>query len=496
MVNTDPATVKLFINGEERLSQDGSFFSSINPATGEPVSKTAKGTSEDAKAALDAAEDAYKSWCEVPAPQRAEILFKVGEMIRSRRLELARLLTQEEGKPLNEALGEIDEGYDITMYIAGEGRRLWSNVTTSEQTEKFAMVVRKPLGVVVAITPWNFPFSIPLWKIPPALVAGNTVVFKPASQTPLVAWAIVEMFIKAGVPRGVLNMVTGPGSVVGETLVNDPRVKVVALTGEAATGKRIAEVNARFLRKQVLELGGKNPLIVAKDAPMPVTVNAALFAAFSNAGQKCTAASRIIVEEPVLEQFVRKFSEAASKLKVGNGLDKGTEMGPVSSKNQLEKVRRYVEIGKSEGAKVLTGGFDYTDEARSRGYFYPPTVFGEVTNSMKIAQDEIFGPVTAIISAKNMDEAFELANDTRYGLSSAVFTSDVRTAFRSIFKLESGIGYVNQGPTAAEVHLPFGGVKDSGFGREAGEAAIDNYTEKKAVFVDFSYSKRSWYFPW
>lgn len=488
--------VKLFVDGASRASSDDSSFTSINPATGEVVAKAAKGTADDVKAAIDSAEEAFETWSETPAPLRAEYLFKVGEMIRSNRLELAKALVIEEGKPLNEALGEIDEGYDITMYIAGEGRRLWSNVTTSEQSEKFAMVVRRPLGVVAAITPWNFPFSIPLWKIPPALVAGNTVVFKPASQTPLVAWKIVEMFVKAGLPRGVLNMVTGPGSVIGETLVNDYRVKVVALTGEAATGKRIAEINAKFLRKQVLELGGKNPLIVAKDAPMPASLHAALFAAFSNAGQKCTAASRIIIEEPIADEFSRKFAQLASKLVVGNGLDKGTEVGPVSSRAQLEKVRRYVEIGKQEGAKVLAGGQDYTDEARSKGFFYPPTVFGDAENTMKICQDEIFGPVTALITAKTIDEAFELANDTRYGLSSAVFTSDVRTAFKSIWKLDSGIGYVNQGPTAAEVHLPFGGIKDSGFGREAGEAAIDNYTEKKAVFVDYSYSKRPWFFPW
>jgi len=488
--------VKLYIDGEYRDSSDGSTFNSFNPATQETVSTVAKGTSQDAKAAIDAAEDAFKVWSDTPAPQRAEVLFKVGEMIRSNREKLARVLTIEEGKALKEALGEVDEGYDIVMYIAGEGRRLWSNVTTSEQPEKFAMVVRRPLGVVAAITPWNFPFSIPLWKIPPAIVSGNTVVFKPASQTPLVAWTILDMFVKAGLPKGVLNMVTGPGAQVGETLVNDPRVKVVALTGEAATGKHIAEVNAKFLRKQVLELGGKNPIIVAKDAPMPSTVYASLFAAFSNAGQKCTAASRIIVEEPLIEKFTKQFVEQASKLVVGNGLDQKTEMGPVSSRAQLEKVRRYAEIGKNEGAKLLTGGVDYVDEAHRRGFFYPPTVFGDASNDMKISQDEIFGPITAIIPAKNIDEAIEIANDTRYGLSSAIYTADIRNAFRSIAKIDSGIGYVNQGPTAAEVHLPFGGVKDSGFGREAGETAIDNYTEKKAVFIDYSYVKRPWYFPW
>ncbi len=488
--------IQLYIDGRLQDSEDESKFPVYNPATNEVIAHAAKGNAEDAKAAIDAAEEAFDKWSETPPPQRAEVLFKVGEMIREQREELARILTLEEGKALKESLGEIDEGYDTVMYLAGEGRRSWSNVTTSEQPRKFAMVVRRPVGIVVAITPWNFPFSIPIWKIPPALVAGNTVVFKPASNTPLIGFKILQMFIKAGIPRGVLNMITGPGATVGEALINDPRVKLVTFTGETTTGKRIAEVNARYLRRQVLELGGKNPLIVAADAELEVTVKAALFAAFSNAGQKCTAASRIIVEKPILAKFIKRFIGGVEKLVVGNGMKAGVEVGPLNSKSQLDKTRKYVKIGQEEDAKLLTGGYEYKDKERTRGNFYPPTVFSEVSNDMRIAQDEIFGPVTAIIPAENVDEAIEIANDTRYGLTSAIYTKDIRSAFKAIKQLQSGIGYVNQGPTAAEVHLPFGGIKDSGFGREAGEVAIENYTEKKAIYIDYSYADRPWYFPW
>jgi aldehyde dehydrogenase (NAD+) len=491
-----PYQVQLYIGGEWRPAHDQATFDVLNPATRERMAQAARGTPEDAKAAVDAAEAAFPQWAATPAPQRAEILFRVGEMIREQRDELGRMLTLEEGKALREAVAEIDEGYDITMFIASEGRRLWSHVTTSEQPQKFAMVVRRPLGVAAAITPWNFPFAIPLWKIPPALVAGNTVVFKPASLTPIIASKIVEMFVKAGLPKGVLNLVTGPGGTLGEALVGDARVRIVDFTGESATGKRIAEINARYLRRQVLELGGKNPMVVGRDAPMDVVVDAALYQAFSNAGQKCTQASRIIVEEAMVDQFTQHFVAKTARLVVGNGLKPGVEMGPVVSQAQLDKVRRYVQIGLEDGAKLFTGGQDYADDERKRGFFYPPTVFGRATNDMRIAQDEIFGPVTAIIPARNFEAAIEIANDTRYGLSSAVYTRDIQRAFEGIMGIDAGIGYVNQGPTAAEVHLPFGGVKDSGFGREAGEEAIEHYTEKKSIFIDYSYARRPWYFPW
>ena len=491
------------IGGDHRAtSSDGSTFEVRNPATNEVLARVPRATADDARAAVDEAESHFDSWSATPAPERAEVLYRVGEIIRTEKSELAELLTIEEGKAFDESLAEIVEGYDTVMFIASEGRRMWSYVSPSEQTDKTCMVIRRPVGIVGIITPWNFPFSIPLWKIPPALLGGNTVVFKPASNTPLIGAKIVELFERAGLPKGVLNFVTGPGSTVGEALLGDRRVKMISFTGESKTGHRIAEANSHFLRKQLLELGGKNPVIVARDADLAYSIGAILYAAFSNCGQKCTAASRIIVEKPLLKEFVEKFVRGAENLKVGNGLHSGVQVGPLITQQALEKVESYVRLGREEGAHLATGGEKYSrsknnnsdDEERVRGNFYKPTVFDSVTNDMRIAQEEIFGPVASIIEAKDMDEAIQIANDTRYGLSSAIYTRDLRNAFRSLSQIQSGIGYVNQGTTGAEVHLPFGGVKESGFGREAGEVAIENYTEKKAVFIDYSYRNRPWYF--
>jgi alpha-ketoglutaric semialdehyde dehydrogenase len=484
----------LVIGGEHRKSSDGSTFNVTNPATGELLGEVPKGTTEDVKAAIDSAESRFAKWSDTPAPERAEILYRAGEIIRKEQNELAELLTLEEGKAFPEALAEIVEGYDAIMYIAAEGRRMWSFVSPSEQKDKVCMVIRRPLGIIGIITPWNFPFSIPLWKIPPALMGGNTIVFKPASNTPLIGMRIVEVLERAGLPNGVLNFVTGPGSGVGEAILNDKRVKMVSFTGESKTGHRIAEANAQFFRRQILELGGKNPIIVANDADLNVAIPAVLYASFSNCGQKCTAASRIIVEQRIHDEFVERFSRAANALSVGNGMDPGVQIGPLITQAAQNKVQSYVDLGKEEGAKVLCGGSLYEDEERSRGHFFKPTVFANATNDMRICQEEIFGPVAAIIQARTVEYAIEIANDTRYGLSSAIFTRDLKAAFQSLSRIEAGIGYVNQGTTGAEIHLPFGGIKESGFGREAGEVAIENYTEKKAVFIDYSYQTRPWYF--
>lgn len=485
---------ELVIGGEHRSSSDGSTFEVRNPATNELIANVPRATFDDTKAAIDFAEDAFQSWSETPAPSRAEILYKVGEVIREKQNELAELLTREEGKALSESLAEIVEGYDTVMYIAAEGRRMWTYVSPSELQEKACMVIRRPVGIVGIITPWNFPFAIPLWKIPPALVAGNTIVFKPASATPLIAQKIVSLFEKAGLPKGVLNFVTGPGSGVGETIVNDCRVKMVSFTGESTTGHHIAELNSRFFRRQVLELGGKNPIIVADDADLSVAVPAILYASFSNCGQKCTAGSRVIVMKDIHEKFVETFLRGVRNLKVGNGMKPGIQIGPLINKRAREKVESYLEIGKSEGASLVTGGSRLMDAERKNGFFFEPTVFDNCTNDMRISQEEIFGPVVSVIQSRNMADAIEIANDTKYGLSSAVYTKDLKNAFETISKLESGIGYVNQGPTGAEVHLPFGGVKETGTGRESGEAAIENYTEKKAIYIDYSYKVRPWFY--
>ncbi len=486
---------RLLIEGELRQANGGKTFSVINPANQTAVGKAALGTEEDAKAAVDSAARAFGPWSSIPAPERAEVLFRLGELIRVHREELARQLTVEEGKPLREALGEVDQAYNTAMYYAGEGRRMWSLVTPSENREKLTFTIRKPLGVVAVITPWNFPAMIPMWNIAPALVMGNTVVFKPASYTPLVAARFAELLVKAGVPPGVFNLVTGPGGRIGDALVNHPGVAAVAFTGETQTGRHISEVNARFMRRQILELGGKNPLIVASDAEMEVAIGGALWSAFSNAGQKCTAASRIIVEEPILDAFTERFVEAASKLRVGDGLERRTEVGPLVSEPGLQKVRKYVNIGLDEGAKLLAGGHDFEDPELMRGHFYPPTLFAG-TNDMRIAQDEIFGPVTVIIPVTDLQEAVATANDIRYGLAASIYTTDLKSAMGAVNSMEAGVTFVNQGPVGIEVHAPFGGTKESGFGRELGEAALDDYTEKKTVYVDYSYKKRPWYFPW
>lgn len=474
---------QLCIDGEFRDAADRGTFPIVNPANEKEIGEAALGTVADAEAAIESADRAFASWAEVPAPQRAELLYRVGQMILEQKEELARLITMEEGKVFREALSETMEGYKAAMYYAGEGRRMWSNVVASEQPQKIGFVVRRPLGVALVITPFNFPIATPMWGLAPALVTGNTVVFKPASTTPLIAHRIVQLFAQGGFPKGTVNFVTGPGASVGEALIGSPKVKVVHFTGESATGKRIAEVSSRFLRRQCLELGGKNPLVVARDCELDMTVSAALTSAYSNTGQRCTAASRLIVEEPIAEEFSRKFVATAAKLRVGDGLKPGVEMGPLVTRAALEKTRRYVRIGLEEGAKLLTGGRDYTDGELSKGFFYPPTVFSG-TNDMKIAQDEIFGPVTMIIPAKNIDHAIELANDTRYGLSSALYTKDLQAAFKAIWKIDAGVTFINGGPAGIEVSAPYGGIKDSGYGQELGEAALDHYTEKKTIWIE------------
>ncbi|MEM3671379.1 MAG: aldehyde dehydrogenase family protein [Thermoprotei archaeon] len=484
----------MYINGNWIDSESGEKFPAVNPANGEAFESVPAGSAHDVGAALDAAQTALKSWRNTPPSQRAEYVLKAALMIREHLEEIARIDTTEVGKPIKEARREVGNGATACLFFSGLARRMYSNVVDSDQPLKHAMVIRRPVGVVGVITPWNDPISLASWGIAPALVAGNTVVFKPSSLSSVVSSKLVEIFERTGLPKGVLNMVTGRGSQVGEALISDKRVNMVVFTGESATGKHIAQVNAPMLRKQVMELGGKNPLIVARDANLPVAVHAALYAAFSSAGQKCTAASRIIVEEPVIDEFARKFAAGASSLTVGNGLREDVDMGPVVSRSQQEKVLGYIEAGKAEGAKILAGGGKYTDEERSRGFFVQPTVFGDVSNGMKIAQEEIFGPVTAIIPAKNIDDAIEIANDTRYGLSSAIYTRNLNNMFKAIQEIDAGLTFVNQGTVGPEVGAPFGGVKDSGFSRELGEEALEHFTEKKTVYIDYSDSDRPWFF--
>lgn len=489
---------KLFVNGEFMDSSSKETFDVTNPATGASIGSAASAAPDDVKAAIDAARSSFQQWSNTPASERADILFRVGELIRQNQNELAAAVTIEEGKALREALAEVKQAYNTVMYFAGEGRRMWSHVTTSEQQDKQTFTIRRPLGVAAIITPWNFPIMIPFWGLAPALICGNAVIFKPASYTPLIGSKIVELFVRAGIPKGVLNLVTGSGAKIGGALIDQPGINVVTFTGESQTGRDIAQINARYLRRQVLELGGKNPLIVAKDANLEVAVGGALWSAFSNAGQKCTAASRIIVEEEILEKFTRVFVENTKRLVVGDGLRAGVEVGPLVSEGGWDKTKKYVQIGKDEGATLLAGGADYRSDSNnelSKGYFYSPTVF-KGSNDMKISREEIFGPVTTIIPAENLNGAFQIANDTTYGLASAIYTTNLRATFRALYEIDAGVTFVNQGPVGIEVGASFGGIKDSGFGRELGEVAIDDYTEKKTAYIDYSDRVQPWFYPW
>ena len=487
MATTGAKTYRNYIGGEWVDATSDETFESTNPATGELIGVFPKSTVEDTDRAVEAAKDAYESWRLVPAPKRAEILFRVAQSFVEHKDELTELMVQEMGKVRAEAGGDVQEAIDMTYYMAGEGRRMFGQTTPSEMPDKFQMSVRLPVGVVGAITPWNFPIAIPSWKIAPALVCGDTVVFKPATDTPALAERFVEIFEEAGLPPGVLNIVHGGGSVVGERLVKHPDVPLISLTGSREVGIKTAENGAPFLKHIHLELGGKNAIIVMDDADVDLAVDGILWSAFGTSGQRCTAASRVIVGSKVYEPLQSKLVERAEQLKLGYGLEEDVDVGPVINRSALEKIHSYTEIGQGEGAKLLTGGEIATENGLDKGFFYRPTIFGDVDPEMRIAQEEIFGPTTALIRATDIDEAIRAANSVEFGLSSSIFTRDVNKAFRAMRDLNTGITYINAGTTGAEVHLPFGGTKATGNGhREAGQAALDFYTEWKSIYVDYS----------
>jgi aldehyde dehydrogenase (NAD+) len=487
MATAETKTAKNYIGGEWVEASGDETFDTVNPATGETLGTFPRSTTDDVDRAVEAAQEAYERWRLVPAPKRAEILFRVGQRFIDRKEELTELMVQEMGKVRAEAGGDVQEAIDMTYYMAGEGRRLFGQTTPSEMPDKFQMSVRMPIGVVGAITPWNFPIAIPSWKVVPALVCGDTVVFKPARDTPLLGERFVEIFEEAGLPSGVLNIVHGGGEAVGEHLVKHPDVPLISLTGSREVGIRTAQNAAPLLKHVHLELGGKNAIIVMDDADLDLAVEGIVWSAFGTSGQRCTAASRVIAGRAVYDGLQSKLVERTEKLRLGDGLDEGTDVGPVINRSALEKIHSYTEIGQDEGAKLVTGGEIATENGLDKGNFYRPTIFADVEPGMRIAQEEIFGPTTALIRASDVDEAIRIANGIEYGLSSSIFTSDVSKAFRAIRDLNAGITYVNAGTTGAEVHLPFGGTKGTGNGhREAGQAALDFYTEWKAVYVDYS----------
>lgn len=484
---TTPELSKNLINGRWVEAKSGQTMATVNPATGEVLGRVPRSGPEDVALAVAAAKDAYRRWRTTPAPRRAEILYTAAERLVAEKEPLAHLMTQEMGKVITESRGDVQEAIDMTYFIAGEGRRLRGYKTPSEMPHKAAYCLRVPVGVVGVITPWNFPMAIPSWKIIPALVCGNTVVFKPATYTPLVALRFAQILQDAGLPPGVLNVITGDGGPVGGTLVDHPDVAIISFTGSTETGLAIAEKCAARGKRVSLEMGGKNAAIVMDDADLQLVTDSLIWSAFGTTGQRCTACSRIIAHADAQRELTERLVERTRTLRIGDGLLPQTEVGPLVSDTQRSRVHEYVEVGKREGARLLIGGRLPDEETLGRGAFYSPTIFDRVTPGMRIAREEIFGPVTDILAAKDLDEAIRILNDVEYGLSASLFTRDVNRAMQAIEEIDTGIVYINHGTIGAEVHLPFGGTKRTGNGhREGGLQVLDVFSEWKAVYVDYS----------
>jgi aldehyde dehydrogenase (NAD+) len=477
-----------YINGKWKASSSGETFENINPANhDEVVGRFQKSNKKDVNEAISAAEEALPKWRATPAPKRGEILFKVAELLLQQKESLAQDMTREMGKVIGETRGDVQEAIDLTYYTAGEGRRLLGETVPSELKNKFCMSVRMPVGIVSAITPWNFPIAIPSWKLVPALVCGNTVVIKPATDTPLSVVNFVKVCEKAGLPPGVLNLVTGSGSEVGTPMTEHDKVNLVSFTGSTDTGAVIASSCAKNMKQYSLEMGGKNAIIVMDDADLDLAVEGVIFGAFGTTGQRCTACSRVIAHKKIVKKLTEMLVTRAKTLKLGDGLKPKTDVGPLINESQRIKVDNYVQIGKNEGAKLVTGGNPATGKDCKNGSFYQPTIFADVAHKMRIAQEEIFGPVVGIIPCNSFEQAVEIVNDSKFGLSSAIYTRDVNRAFKAIETLDTGITYINASTIGAEIQLPFGGTKGTGNGhREAGTAALEIFSEWKSVYVDYS----------
>lgn len=479
---------KNYIGGKWEGPREGKTFLDVNPADHEDLIGTFPESGKDeVDCAVQAAQKAFDEWRKTPAPIRGEIIFRAAETLKKRKEELAKLMTREMGKVIKEARGDVQEAIDMALHAAGEGRRLFGQTTPSELRNKFAMSIRMPIGACGLITPWNFPMAIPSWKIFPALITGNTVVFKPAEDTPLCGARLVEILEEAGLPSGVLNLVHG-GPSTGQLMVRHPGLRLISFTGSCEVGREVAEEAAKAHKRCSLEMGGKNAQIVMDDANLDLAVEGALWGAFGTTGQRCTATSRLIVHEKVFDTFLKRFAERVKHIKIGDGSkDASVEIGPLINEVQKKKVHAYVEIGQKEGAKLECGGHPPQGSQFDRGNFYLPTVFTSVHPKMKIMQEEIFGPVTCVMKVRSLEEAIQVLNDTPYGLSSSIYTENVNRAFFAIRDIECGITYIN-GPTiGAEVHLPFGGIKNTGNGhREGGETVYDIFTEWKTVFIDYS----------
>ncbi len=472
-----------YINGE--WVKGRSTFQTINPATEELVADIAQADLPDVDAAVNAATEAFKSWRLIPAPLRGEMLFKVGDILKQKKEDLAQLLTREMGKVIAEARGDVQEAIDMAYFMGGEGRRLLGYTAPVEMPNKFGMAVRDPAGVVGLITPWNFPIAVPSWKIFPALVAGNTIIWKPSPETPAISAAFVKVFEEAGIPTGVLNLLMAPGADAAKALVNHPNVRVLSFTGSTSTGRAIAEAAGKLNKKLSLEMGGKNAILVMDDANIELVTEATLWAAFGTTGQRCTAASRLIVQKGIASKVKESLVEKTKKLKIGDGLDPNVDVGPVINKASLSRIHDFVQTGQKEGARALVGAS--VADVNGKGFFYSPTLLDGVNPGSTLEAEEIFGPVLSIIEVDSLEEAIEVNNRSQYGLSTSIFTQDVNRAFTAMRDIATGLVYINHGTTGAEIQFPFGGVRGTGNGhREAGQAALEVFTEWKSIYVDYS----------
>ncbi len=475
------------IDGEWGPSHNGRTFENRDPATGAVLGVFPSSDAEDVAAAAAAAMRARRTWAATPAPRRGDILFRAAELLRARKEALARDVVREMGKVLPEARGDIQEAIDMTYFMAGEGRRLAGQTAPSESPQKWAMSVRAPVGVVGAITPWNFPAAIPAWKIMPALIAGNPVVFKPSQFAPHSAWNLARILAEAGLPPGVLNVLFGDSEDLGKALVGHPDIGVISFTGSNRVGMEVGTRCAQMGKRCSLEMGGKNAIIVLADADLDLALEGILWSAFGTSGQRCTAASRVIVEAAIAGPLTERLVARAQSLRLGSGLDAATDVGPIINAQQLETISGYMQIGRDEGATIACGGTSAAPPGLEGGTWFAPTVFTDARPSMRIAQEEIFGPVTAILRVADLAEAIEVANHVPYGLSTAIYTDNVNRAFAAMQGIETGLVYVNAGTIGAEIQLPFGGTRGTGNGhREAGLAALDVFTEWKTIYVDYS----------
>ncbi|WP_068677696.1 aldehyde dehydrogenase family protein [Oceanobacillus sp. Castelsardo] len=481
----DTDKLKNYING--KWVEAAETTAVINPANGKEIVQVPLSNQHSVDEAVLAAKNAQKEWALVPAPQRAEILYRVGYLLKERKEHISKLLTMENGKVIEEARGEVQEGIDMAFYMAGEGRRMFGQTTPAELKNKFAMSQRVPVGVVGIITPWNFPIAIATWKSFPAIVAGNAVVWKPATETPIMAYELAKIFEEAGLPKGVINVVFGSGKTVGNAMVHHEDIRVISFTGSNDVGRNIAADCGRQLKKVSLEMGGKNAVIVMEDADLDLAVEGIVWSAYGTSGQRCTACSRVIVHEAVKEKLEKRLLRKMKDLTIGNGLDENVRVGPIINQAGINKIKDYIEIGKNEGAKLVEGGYELSGSGFKGGYFFAPTLFTDARADMRIAQEEIFGPVVSLIAVQSLEEAIEVNNGVSFGLSSSIFTQDVNRVFQAQRDLDTGIVYVNAGTTGAEIHLPFGGTKGTGNGhRDSGVQALDVFTEWKAVYVDYS----------